>query len=248
MTKPIRTYRIWMTQRSGSTLLCKGLESTGIAGLPGEHFNLINEKDLQEKYAVLGYENLRRKFWEVGSTANGIFGMKLDRNGRIYPKWVEEVRGLQGLPEGTDEEEVFADFFPNCKHIYLTRRNKIRQVVSWWKAIQDGIWHLESNQDFKDKDAFYKEKYDPAALNTLVRELVRKEADTQEFFAKYGYKPLSIVYEDMIQDFGGTIKRIVDFLEIPYKNLRVGEMFYKKTATSLSEQWVDRFTEEYYPW
>ncbi|MCI4668159.1 MAG: Stf0 sulfotransferase family protein [Bacteroidia bacterium] len=248
MNKPILTYRIWMTQRTGSTLLCKGLESTGIAGKPGEHFNLIHEKNLQEKYGVEGFEKLQQELWKVGSTPNGVFGMKLDQNGSIYPKWVKEVAELQGLASDTDNEAVFAELFPNCKHIYLTRRNKIRQAVSWWKAIKDEVWHLEQGQEFTDKEEFYKENYVPAALDTLVRQTVRKEADIQEFFSSYGYEPLSIVYEDMIQNFEGTIKRIVDFLEIPYQKLDVGDMFYKVTATQKSEEWVEKFTEEFYHW
>ena len=37
--KPRLPYTIWFSQRTGSTLLCKALESTGIAGKPNEWFN-----------------------------------------------------------------------------------------------------------------------------------------------------------------------------------------------------------------
>ena len=36
--KPTRSYLVCATPRSGSTLLCEGLESTGVAGRPREYF------------------------------------------------------------------------------------------------------------------------------------------------------------------------------------------------------------------
>ncbi len=36
--RPVKSYAIWFSQRTGSTLLCKTLESTGIAGKPEEFF------------------------------------------------------------------------------------------------------------------------------------------------------------------------------------------------------------------
>ena len=61
--KPTKSYRIWMSQRNGSSLLCKGLESTGIAGKPGEHFHNFEHDSLAEKYEVRTYEELRA-YWE----------------------------------------------------------------------------------------------------------------------------------------------------------------------------------------
>lgn len=34
--RPVLSYTIWFSQRTGSTLLCHALESTGVAGRPGE--------------------------------------------------------------------------------------------------------------------------------------------------------------------------------------------------------------------
>ena len=46
MMKPEKSYRIWFSNRNGSTLLCQGLEQTGIAGKPGEYFNLMESTSL----------------------------------------------------------------------------------------------------------------------------------------------------------------------------------------------------------
>ncbi|WP_342799609.1 Stf0 family sulfotransferase [Hyella patelloides] len=39
---PKLSYTIWFSQRTGSTLLCRALESTGIAGNPSEWVTFTN--------------------------------------------------------------------------------------------------------------------------------------------------------------------------------------------------------------
>ena len=74
--RPQKSYRIWMTQRSGSTFLCEVLAATQLLGKPGEHFNLIDASSLCEKYKVDTYDDLKAKLWEAGTGANGVFGIK----------------------------------------------------------------------------------------------------------------------------------------------------------------------------
>lgn len=244
--KPKQSYRIWFSQRNGSTLLCKGIEQTGIAGKPGEYFNVMEAQSLCEKYQVKTYTELRAAIWQLGTTENKIFGIKHSMHATRYAKIFREISELQGIAYHAElnYEDLLADLFQNCKHIYLTRRNKIRQAVSWWKAIKDNVWHLESNAEQKSKAAFYEENYDFAALSHLFKEATLRECIIQEYFTKYEIKPLTLVYEDFIQDFKKTIHQIVEYLEIDYEDLEVEDMYYKKTANSYSEQWVQRFRED----
>ena len=47
---PQLSYTIWFSQRTGSSLLCNALESTGVAGKPNEW--LIHKPDLLEDFAI----------------------------------------------------------------------------------------------------------------------------------------------------------------------------------------------------
>ena len=71
--KPQISYTIWFSQRTGSTLLCKALEATGIAGKPNEWFNT---SDLFDHYKVPNHAELQTYLWNVGSASNGVFGIK----------------------------------------------------------------------------------------------------------------------------------------------------------------------------
>lgn len=235
-----------MTQRTGSTLLCKGLESTRIAGNPGEFLTLHGEKDYQEKYDVDNYPDLRKKIWGLGTTGNGVFGVKYSHDKGGIEQIITDFHKLKGIPspDKPNLEDLLADLLPNCKHIYLTRRNKVRQVVSWWKAIKDQVWHIEKGKKQQSEAAFYEENYVFPALTHLFKEVVLREARIQDYFVKHNIQVMSVVYEDFILDFEGTIRRIIEYLEIEHNGFEVGDFFYEKTATEGSEIWVERLQKD----
>ncbi|MBT8219380.1 MAG: sulfotransferase, partial [Bacteroidia bacterium] len=234
--KPIKSYRVWMSQRNGSTVLCKALEQTGIAGKPNELFNIYEPDTLCSVYKANSYVTLRKKLWELGSTPNGVFGIKhsniTDRMDRIFA----ELCHLRGMDPLTIENTnmIWDDLFPNCKHIFLTRRNKVRQAVSWWKAINDNQWHIESGKSHTPEDKFYEDKYDYDALFHLLKETVLRECSVQQWFSERNIQPLTFVYEDFIQDFDGTVQRAIDFLEIEYDEIDFAKPYYRKIADSYS--------------
>lgn len=243
--EPIQSYRIWFTQRSGSTLLCKSLESTNVAGRPGEFFNITSDSSFCQHYQVNNYTALKEKLWLLGSTDNRVFGIKHSLHRTIYNRLFSEILRLRNINDKhPNHQTIWADLFPNCKHIYLTRRNKIRQAVSWWKAIQDDVWHIESGGQRKQTDEFYAEKYDVDALQHLFKETVLKEASIQAYFSKYNIVPLTIVYEDFIRDYEATIQRIIDHLEIKDQAAPLAPMFFQPTANQHSEDWVERFRKD----
>ncbi|MGF1589637.1 MAG: Stf0 family sulfotransferase [Pleurocapsa sp.] len=78
--KPKLSYTIWFSQRTGSTLLCRALQSTGIAGKPSEWLTL-------DKYEFDSYAELQQKLWQLGTSTNGIFGVKI----RAYEAYLSSI-------------------------------------------------------------------------------------------------------------------------------------------------------------
>ncbi|MEM1326475.1 MAG: Stf0 family sulfotransferase [Bacteroidota bacterium] len=242
--RPKLTYRIWFTPRTGSTLLCKGLEETCIAGCPGEFFNLVNNETLLEKYEVQNYAQLKEKIWQLGSSPNGIFGIKHSWHRTHHQPLFEELRQLQTLDYQISKANATQDLFPNAKHIFLTRRNKIRQAVSWWRAINNGVWHLEENQRQQDQMSFFEAHYNFDALHHLFREASLRECAIQAYFTAEKIQPLTLIYEDMTADFPKTINQIIEYLEINHQGYPKPTFHYRRTADELSELWVERFRQE----
>ncbi len=244
--KPLISFRIWFGNRNGSTLLSRALFETGIAGKPAELFNKMNHSTLCKMHNVQTYDALKQKLWSLGCSNNGVFGIKHAVTIPHFASIESELCQLRGIPYAPDiqYDELWSDLFPNCKHIFLTRRNKIRQAVSWWKAIKDNRWHLNRNESHENSPDFYSEHYDFDALTHLFKEAVLRECAAEAYFTKYNLHPLTVVYEDFIRDYEGTVHRIVDYLEIPHTDFNLPPKYSNPTATKGSEQWVQRFRRE----
>src|SRR5690348_4843448 len=134
-------YLVCATQRSGSTLLCKALSATGVAGRPEEYFEALEATGLPaqprdylpELGDELGLPPLRHgdplpPFAErlaaaerAGTTPNGVFGAK--------------VMWSYGAP-------VLAALGDSDAHwVLVRRRDKLRQAISLWRAIQTRQWN-----------------------------------------------------------------------------------------------------------
>jgi LPS sulfotransferase NodH len=124
----------------------------------------------------------------------------------------------------------------------MTRRNKIRLAVSWWRAIQSGEWHLPVNEQRKPVDLSNAYSFD--AINHLYNECSMREAGIQEFFAEGNITPLNIFYEDFVQNYEGTVRTILDYLELDSQSAAIAPPALTKLADDISEEWAQRFREE----
>lgn len=242
--KPSLSYTIWFSQRTGSSLLCKALESTGVAGKPAEWLHHVTTgAELYTHYGVNRPSELQTKLWELGSTSNRIFGLKQGFFEPYFSSLLETFRqfpGCDGRP--CNRGEIWENAFPNSKHIFMTRRNKVRLAVSWWKAIQTQEWYREHGSKPADKDV--RDRYSSDAINTLYIGSVMREAGTQEFFTEANIVPLTVVYEDFIQRYKTTVLEILAYLGIPCEGVTIASPYYDQLADDVSEEWAQRFRKE----
>ena len=239
--KPQLSYTIWFSQRTGSTLLYKALESTSIAGKPREWFNC--KPDLLDGFHQTSHAELQEYLWTLGSTANGVFGINHSFYEPHFSQLIETLRKFPNCPPAeTNRTAIWEHVFPNHRHIFMTRRNKIRLAVSWWKAIQTGEWHLLSSEHPKPVDLSNSYSYD--AINHLYNECSLREAGIQEFFTEGNIVPLTIVYEDFVQQYEQTIRTILEYLELDSQSAIIAPAALAKTADKVSEEWIQRFREE----
>lgn len=237
MIQPKLSYTIWFSQRTGSTLLNKALASTGVAGDPSEwlHYQYKNPVTFER-------EDLEQ-IWKCGTTSNGVFGLKMG----FEQQWIDAFRTMFELSEHLSRAEVWSTAFPNCKHIYMTRRNKVRLAVSWWRAIVSGEWHREFGQKPQEHDIA--DKYNYEAIRHLIFESMMCEAAIEDFLTESDIIPLTIVYEDFIQDYEGTVMKVLGFLGVPSDSASVSPPALDKLADDVAEEWVQRFREEsQYEW
>jgi LPS sulfotransferase NodH len=237
---PRLSYTIWFSQRTGSTLLCKALEATEIAGKPNEW---LLPSNLLEHYALNTYSELQAHLWQMGSTTNGVFGLKYSWSEPHFSRTLETLRNFPHCPPNAGPRALtWEHAFPHSRHIFMTRRNKVRLAVSWWKAIKTQEWHRAQGTAASPADL--SEAYSFEAIDHLYCESTMREAGIQEFFSEAHIVPLTVVYEDFIQAYEETVRRVLAYLELSSTPVTIASPYYARLADDISETWVERFRKE----
>ena len=227
------SYVICSTPRSGSNFLCELLQRTEVAGRPDEYF--WNPPAGHERWAVSEYRAYVEGIQQAGTTPNGVFGIKL-----MWAYFGEVVARLGALTGQADASppEVLAAVFPNLKYVWLTRRDKVRQAISWHRALTTQRWR---STDTVGEDA-PEPTFDFETIGALVGVATVDDGAWREFFDRHGIEPLTIVYEDLEQDPEQACRRVLDFLQLsasapsPAQDWR-----HQRQADALTDEWVARY-------
>jgi len=166
VSEPARSYLVCATPRSGSTLVCKALRDTGVAGRPEEYFEALRStgrpRRPEQYFAGVDDPSIfdelgeppdgqspppawsrtaydRYLIWakEAGTTPNGVFASKL-----MWQYLGDFVGLLRNIPDYRDLplSGLFDAAFPDLTFVRVVRASKIRQAVSLWKAVQTASW------------------------------------------------------------------------------------------------------------
>ena len=228
------------TPRCGGYLLLEALEQTGLAGKPGEYF--WDDKAWIEKLGAKDYTDFLDKVIETSITPNGVFGTKIMWG--YFEDFIGKVRQTDRFNGRTlTPPEILNELFPNMHYVFVTRRDKVRQAVSYWKGLQTLVWwdRKGTSQPQPTKEPVY----DFEAIDYFVQELVFHEAAWQTYFTHYGLMSFSVMYEDFVPTYEATALRILEWLAIAFPpDLEFGPRRLQKQADELSEDWVKRFRAE----
>lgn len=235
-------YIICATPRSGSTLFCQYLASTGVAGVPESYFRKEDLHEYAEFWQILrpdrGYNfaDYLAATRKAGSTDNGVLAL------RIMWSTLGEVTAhlLQLYPDVAGNElALLEEAFGRLKFIYLRRGDVAAQAISLYRAQQTGYWHIDEGQVPEQPPAF-----DFDAINSLVAELRRDNSDWQAWFQKVGVEPIPVVYEDFAADPNTTISKVLRFLEIEVPTDAKLSASNQRLADELTTLWLSRYSEE----
>lgn len=235
-----RSYVICSTPRTGSTLLCDMLEGTQLAGAPNEYFTPSEEPRFCEQWGVSGFKDYFDRVIAETTSPNGVFGFKIMMGN--FHEFIEKLRGIVATEYQTlQDSELLRHFFPDLRYIWMTRHNKVRQAVSFSRAIQTEVWAQPKRGLIPPRQ---EPRYRFRGIDVLMQRVMIFEAKWQEYFAHNDIMPLIVSYEDFINFRQETVEQILRFIGVEaredvilYENLR-------KQADQLSEIWVERFIRE----
>jgi LPS sulfotransferase NodH len=271
--KPMLSYLVCATPRSGSTLLCHALAQTGVAGRPEEYFEALLRSGVprrpHEYFDPDRHANIveRLAFREMLDSAPQPNSLWRPNTYEQYLAWAlnegttsngvfgaklmwgylgdfaELLRGTDGMG-GRPLPELLARAFPGLRYVQITRQDKVRQAVSLWKAVQTQSWRREEGDGGRAGAGTFEPVFSFRAINYLVRLLTAHDASWDAYFLGLGYEPLKITYEDLAQSTPEVVATVLDFLGIsPPGDVGLKPPKLSVQADELSDRWVRRVHE-----
>lgn len=235
---PHTTYLIFFTPRSGSYLLCEALTMSGLAGFPGEYFSATQMDRLGKRWGVSRQSDYLEALFRNRTTANGIFGAKVTwRHFGAFVAKSRDIEGCRALPRAV----LASALLPDLRYVWLTRRDKLRQAISFSKALQTGVWSV-TGPDIADRPD---PQYDPGSITGLLQRIKDDEMRTRTYFSDNGIEPFTVVYEDFVSRYESTCSELLKYLGVePPGELRLPIPTLTKQRDSQNEEWIRRYQEE----
>jgi LPS sulfotransferase NodH len=219
--------------RSGSSLLCGLLESTGVAGRGHEWFWRETEAELRAEWGVSGEREYLERVRDAG-TAGGVFGAKVMRG--YFGEVLDRLRAFAGDPALNDVSAI-ESFVPRPRFVWIRREDVVAQAVSWSRAIQGGRWWSEDARP-EAPLAFRFEQID-----ALVREIREHDAAWRAWFAANGVEPVEVRYEEVAAEpvsVGAAVLLSLGIDAAP----NAGGVPHRRQADELNAEWAERYRLE----
>jgi trehalose 2-sulfotransferase len=201
---PRARYVVAATPRTGSSLLCEGLSATGVAGCPDEFFApdfrhlWLDRWDLVPNASFVEYF---RSALRHGTTSNGVFGMKI--------QWMHVAVLAEDVSFRGDPEDVLDALFPDASFINIVREDRCGQALSWHRAELTGEWWRFEEDPPASQPA---RRLDTYAVRALEAEIDRQQAAWEAYFDHRGIEALTVVYEELENDYSNQVARALAFL------------------------------------
>ena len=225
---PVRLrYLICSSLRSGSTLLSEHLLASGLAGAPYEYLNDAHMMAYAERTgrAVTDIGSYMMEIERLRTTGNGVFGMKAH-----YRQTVRMVKS-------PDLMRQFLGHF--AKVIHITRRDRIAQAVSLFKANQTGLW--TSRHAALGAEAAPAPGYDARQIAASLASVVDEDQGWSEVLSDAGSDVLQVTYEDLAHDPAPELARVLGHLGVAVSHPVVTVPRIARQADETSRLFRDRF-------
>ena len=233
MREPPRSYVLCGTPRTGSTLLCGLLASTGVLGRPESYFREADEVAWAANFGLAtegGHVRDYRAFVSAarsaGTSNNGVFGARI-----MWGSLERMMEGLGRVP-GEPDLAILEEALGPLTFVHLRREDVAAQAVSWCRAEQTGYW--------QQGDSITQEPRQDIARARLLMETIRKHnAAWRAWFDAQGVEPQTVTYEQLVGDRRRVIQGIAAKLAVEVPSTWRPLSRHRKQADGLNRAWAD---------
>ena len=236
---PRLSYIVCATPRCGSSLLCCGLLATGLAGRPDEAFHqgVRDEARDRRRLDVRTEAEYIPQLLRHATTGNGVFGTKL--HGFQTPLVIERVRLVADEPVSSLRQAI-ERFSPNPRYVWLTRDDKVKEAVSFYRALMSDTWFALRGTERNGEPKLATVEFDPVAIGKCHMLIEAGDLYWQGSFATHGIEPLTLTYETLVRTYDDAMRRVFSFLDLP-NDTPVPAPALEKLANTQSNEWAERY-------
>lgn len=230
------SYLLCGTPRTGSTLLCGLLTSTGVAGRPESFFREPDEQARARRLGVpvagdgsFNYRVFVQAAKSAGSTPNGVFAARV-----MWGTMRRIVDGLDTFPTTRCDLDVLIDAFGRLLLVHVQRDDVVGQAVSWARAEQTGYWQEGDRSSAEPRP-------DLDQIDELVRTIKEHSAAWSTWFEQQGVEPYFVRYEDVVADPRRAVQGLLDRLGVELPSNWRPESPHRRQADEVNAEWVRRY-------
>ncbi len=228
-----RSYVLCGTPRTGSTLLCNLLSSTGVLGRPESYFREPDEVAWATRFGLVteggqvrDYRAFVNAALSAGTSSNGVFGVRI-----MWGSLGRMTEGLGQVP-GKSDLLMLEEALGPLTFVHLQREDIAAQAVSWCRAEQTGYW--------QQGDFIAQEPHQDIAHMRVLMETIRKHnAAWQAWFDAQEVEPHGVTYEQLVGDRRRVIQGIAAKLDVELPSDWRPQSPHRKQADALNRAWAD---------
>jgi trehalose 2-sulfotransferase len=234
--QPANSYIIASVQRSGTHLLCSILRSTGVAGSPAEFFLSEPGETWEERWAAPSRVAYVDRVFRQNTTYNGVFGVVV-----MWSYFEGMLQMLQEIPAYKDltGPQLLAAVFHRPKYIWMRRRNRVEQAVSWAIACQTGVWTKKTGEKPQPHCI---PQFDFKVIDEWCNRIAAHEAGWINYFRGNQIVPFVLFYEDVVASQQAAAERVLQFLGVAFPaGLEIAPPVVEKQASEISQEWTTSY-------
>lgn len=228
-----RSYLLCGTPRTGSTLLCSLLASTGVLGRPESYFRGPDEPAWAARFGlavragrVLDYHAFVDAARRAGTTDNGVFGARI-----MWGSLERVVKGLGQAP-GQSDRSVLENALGPLTFVHLRRDDVAAQAVSWARAEQTGYWQ---QGDVPEKAP----REDLDQMRSLHETIEQHNEAWRVWFDAQAVDAHRLTYETLVSDLRAAVVAFAAALGVEVPSNWQPRSPHRRQADELNRSWVD---------
>ncbi len=209
------------------------MSSLGTAGYPVEYAREIDEGVWRDKYRL---DSHLAYFWSLpsrSSTPNGLFGLKLLWSQLDF--LVRDIGRYTAIRTASPWGAVAA-WMGDPIYFWLRRRDRLRQAVSYARALQTNRWASP------DAGNGATPVYSRGDIELALRRVSQEEEGWEGYFVRGNALMEKVWYEDLAANPLRVVGALTGALGVPRPRVLASPL--RRQADSLNDDWVERFSRE----